>query len=370
MSVVTPKILTMITVPTGGYDLEFTISISSSLNTALTATIAAGEYFMSWDGYSDDLVYAIAGAMRTAIVNAGYGTNRYVHCYINSDKRLVIRFYGSAFEDSVGHENDVKISWSTSDAGIVEACGSDGTDWTSTATDNPYWTGDNRHGFAWYAEEEHVLSGLMPYDSEIARIAQQTALDGTTKTVLWGSRYVNSLSLQNIKHVDMHSNGSSYGDAVSYGLEVNRGLECWWRSARNGTRFRVYRSDSVSVDSTLAIASGVNSVSESDALKQTSAGWATDKWVGMSVLWNRGAGVVSGMPARFRIDSNDDERVYAESTLPGGDFVDATSSEQFFIKDLRFGTYILDTEKMSKWEPIEVPNIDRYDITIPLKRYV
>lgn len=370
MSIVRPKILPLVTIPTGGYDINFKISVAASLDTSLTATITAGDYFMAWDGYTDDLVYEIAGAIQLAITTAGHGTGRRCHCYIDSDHKLNIRFYGSAYVSSVGWENDVEITWATSDTGIVEICGSDGTTWSSTNTDHPYWTGDYQHGYAWYASEDHVLSDLMPYDSEIARIAQTTALDGTTKTVLWGSRYVNNLSLQNVKHVDMWSNGSAYGESVSYGLERNRGLECWWRLARQGTRFRLYRNDSVLVDAAGAVAAGVNSTTDTDSLRYTSGNWTDDEWIGMAALWYRGASTVTGMPGRFRIDDNDNEYILAESSLPGGGTVDESASQQFFIKDLRFQTYILNTEEMSQFNPIEVPNIDRYDIEIPLKRYV
>lgn len=369
MGIVRPKILTMIEVPSGGWDLDFKISNASTLDTSLTATVPAGEYFVAWDHQLDDLLYRVTKAIRDAIVAAGLGTNRFVYTAIDEDNRVTIRFAGSSFVDSVGHENNVEITWASSHADLIKALGSDGVTWSSTGTNHPKWTATHQHSHGWYAREDIELDSLMRADRNIATIAQNTSLDGTTGTVLWGSRYENALSLQFLSSVQTWSDGTAYGNNPPYGYNKNQALECWWMAARSGTRFRVYRNESKLVSASGALAAGVNEYINSAYIGDSSKAWTTNQWAGMAVLFNTQSALVTEA-ARFFIASNTATRLYSGASIANGSTWDPSAGEAFYIHDLLYRTYILNTTEMSEWAPDELPQIDRYNIRIPLKRYV
>jgi hypothetical protein len=51
-----PKILTAVTVPTGGWDLKIYFSVAGAYDTDVTVTIPAGTYFLADDGQDDDFI--------------------------------------------------------------------------------------------------------------------------------------------------------------------------------------------------------------------------------------------------------------------------------------------------------------------------
>ena len=73
MSIPRPKILSVFTVPTGGWNFVVYVSKSSQYDTKLTMTIPAGDYFMSGDNQDDDdFLYQIEKLTQAAITACAF----------------------------------------------------------------------------------------------------------------------------------------------------------------------------------------------------------------------------------------------------------------------------------------------------------
>lgn len=356
-----PKILTAVTVPTGGWDLDFTISLAASLDTPLTATVAAGTYFVAWDAQDDDLLYTLNAAMEAQL-----GVNGDCNVYIDSDRKVRIKFSG--FVDSVGWENDVEINWTTSDAGLAQALGADySADWTSTGTDNPTWTADYQHAYGWYATEDGQLEFKPTEDFCEAVTAHARALDGTTYGQLLGNRYTSELSLGFLTEAQTWSDGVEYGSAAVYPYAQNVPLECWWHAIKDGTRFRVYRHDERDYPADSVAEHGTNETASNVFLEDTTRSWPIDphKFKSMHVVFDTEMGT-----KRFFINSHNTTRLLSANTGPYAAGWDSTGSVGFDVVDMKYDTYVIDAGEMSVFAPSEIPNVNRYNITIPLLRYV
>lgn len=377
-----PKILTALTVPSGGWNLEFTLSNSGTLDTPLTATIPAGDYFVAWDSQTDDLIHEVAKQMRLAIegVGGGFETGRGVTAYIDTDHKVNIRFIGNLWDEDVNAwDNDVEISWSTSHADLVKALGADASDdFSSTSENEPTWTAPRQHGWAWYATEDGQLAdlGKPRADFREATVTQSRALDGSTKTVQWATRYRSSVNLGWLTAAQTWSDGQGYGDtptATEY--PYNQGLECWFEEAAKGTRFRVYEHDPLLFSDPGATEIGSVSSIATSYIEDSGKSWGQDpqayKDYVVAFGW-RGFAGGKETPGRFYIASNTDVRLTSDETSPSGFswYAGSTGDALFYIHDVRYRTYVLDTAKMSEFAPQEIPNLDRYNIEIPLLRYV
>ena len=234
-----PKILTAVTVPSGGWDLNFVVSKAGSLDTALTATVAAGTYYLAWDYQSDCLLYALNKAVVDALIADGMPNDqRPVNVYLDEDNKVNIHFCGDGF---AGTENDVELTWSTSDSDLAAALGFDAADVQITDTDQPTFTADWQHGYGWYATEDGQLGSLLVEDHRVTQTSQVISYAGWVASQQIGERYINELSLQWLTRGQTHTRGIAYGAASLHPYERNEGLEAWWNEAAMGTQFRVYR---------------------------------------------------------------------------------------------------------------------------------
>ena len=370
-----PKILTEITVPTGGWALKFKISVAASLDTTLTATVPAGTYFISWDAQSDDLLWALADEMTDAI-DAGPGGLRSVYAQLNSDNKVQIIFNEAAFADAAG-DNDVSILWS--DAGtsddLAAALGFDSTtDDTDLGTDFPIFTADWQHSHGWYADDDGQLESLLVEDHQVTDTPQAIAYGGQVKSTQMGSRFVNEIKLAWLGRALTFSRGVGYGTAPVHPYARNVPLECWWREAQQGKRFRIYREGRNSTNAAIEV--GVEDASNASWVEDSSKSFDTDpqEHAGMClhVLAPRYDSLNgnAAMAARFHIASHTAVRFTAANATPDDLFwSQGTAYDGYRIIPSRYETYVMDLAKMREFAPSEKPELDLYDITVPLLRY-
>ena len=358
-----PKILTAVTVPSGGWDIDFTISDGVSPQ-ALTATISAGTYFVAWDAQSDDLLFEVATQMRAAIVGGGLGASRGVYVSLNEAHKVEIHFIGANFAGSPN--NEVELNWTTSNADLIKALGVDGTaDDTSTGTDNPIFTLDRQHGYGWYSTEDGQLEAYPREDFNEATRTQSRALDGSVKTVLWASRYDAQATFGFLTAQNTWTQGKGYGDAPVYPYEYNQGLEAWWEAVKDGTQFRFYERDTPAARAVDGVEHGVNDLNSSTSLRDSGKSWQDNIWQNMLVVFDR----TSTRTYRLFINSNDTNTLTV-ATEPNGFGWDTSASAPFTIYDARYQTYVIDDPQARRFEPTEIPNLNRYQIDIPMLRYV
>ena len=370
MTLKRPKILTAFTVPTAGWDINFTISVAASLDQAVTATVAAGTYFMAWDAQSDDLCHELATKMTAAA--QVFAANTGIQVVIDGDGKVRIGFTGNHFQDSGNDEGDVAINWGTTDADLVKALGVDSSsNYQSTGVDNPVFTASRQHAYGWYSTEDGQLpeDGLQREDNNEVTASQGVTLAGQVATVEWANRYRNRLRLAWMTAAQTWTDGQGYGDTPTR-LEYpyNKGLQAWWEEARKGVRFRVYENQTPFERDSNGVQIFTNDINSSASLRDSGAAWIADpeQFKGMLVLL---PGINDILPERAQITSNN-ATTLTLPTHPGSFSWDPGAFETCTIYDIKYSTYVLDTEETKEFAPSEIPQLDRYDFEIALRRYV
>ena len=241
-----PKILTRLTVPTGGWVLTIVAELGQGGEDSFTATVPAGDYYVSQDNQSDDFLKALCVAVNAqgaaTMANWDDGPEGMV-CTIDDDKKVVITFIGDYFQSGDGR--NIQIRWTQTDGDEIGAVlGFDtSADLTFPVETEPSSTGDWQHAYGWYANTDGQLSSLGIEDSDNPNFEQQVAPSGHVKTTYMGSMMENELSLTHVPRVRTWSNGVGYTTDSVHPYAKNVPLECWWHSVKNGTEFRVYRND-------------------------------------------------------------------------------------------------------------------------------
>ncbi len=370
-----PKILTRVTVPTGGWAWDIDLSNVAQYDTNITGTVPAGDYYIAGDNQSDDLLFALQTAIQAGIDGTAITGDVCIDIHPTSHK-VRFQFYGTGFVDATG-DNDVRIDWPASAAGLYQALGFDGSAQDAlTIIDNPYFVADWHHAYGWYADEDGQLADLMAADKSITNTIQGTTISGKVKSQFFGERFANSLSLQQIERdtddrTKVQSNGIGYGAAPVHPYNRNEPLECWWEEARKGVEFRVY--EYARVDAGQAADLGTSTVCDTTTLADGGKSWAVEpyRWVGRLIYIPTYAPLLNQM---FYIASHSATILTVANAHPSGDDVDGgvggAASGAYYILDHPYNTYVLDTKKMAEFAPQGIPKIDRYNITIPLKRYI
>lgn len=370
-----PKILTRVTVPTGGWAWDIDISNAAQYDTNLTGTVAAGDYFVSGDNQSDDLLHALQDSIQTEI--DGSAVTGDVCIAIDPDTHKVVwQFFGSGFVDATG-DNDVRLNLSSFAENLCAALGHDTSDVASTATDNPTFTADWHHAYGWYADEDGQLGELQAEDNSLAWIVQSTSLSGKTKSQYYGERFTNTLRLEQLERdmegrTKVHSQGIGYGAAPVHPYNRNEPLECWWEEARQGIEFRFYEDGRI--DTSRAGNTGASSACNTTTLTDASKSWTVEpfRWKGRVIY------IAAYSPAVhqcFYIASHTATVLTVANAHPSGDDVDGGTGGAaggiYFLFDHPYQTYVVDLENMTEFAPQPVGRaLDRYSISIPLKRFV
>ncbi len=367
-----PKILSVITIPSGGWQLRFKISSVTQFDTTLTATMAAGDYFMAWDCQSDDFLRELTDKMIAVISPVVRGGDTFgvdgddlLAMRINSSHKVVIQFDGLFQTDP---HRDVKIEWTALDGpSIAKVLGFDHTaDDQATGSDWPALTGDYHHAYGWYADEDGCLRNKPLVDVHEADVQQMRGLAGVVKTQLFADRFDSELELYLIRRIKTYSNQVGYTETPVRGFERNEGLECWWREARQGKRFRVYRDGQVDTSK----ASDTATLAGESATTLTVSGKSFDvepqEWAGCLVHMPNISAFVT-FPMRWLISSH----TATVLTIPEyAGYEPNNGTGPLYLFDQPYGTYVLDLETMPRFQPLEAEGLDRFSIKLPLFKYV
>ncbi len=376
MALPRPKILTVITVPTGGWVFKLYVSRLAEYDTTVTATIAAGDYFMSWDNQSDDFLYAFANTVNAAIdaAHAAFPTDS-IQCYIDSDQRVNIVFEDSYYQGDPAR--GIKLAWTESDGDdIGKVLGfdhsADDTNASAGGSNNKTFTADWQHGYAWYsswaANEDGWIEDFLAEDISEVYALQSRSHSGVVRTQRIAKRFTNTLSLQFVQRDRMYSQDVGYGETNVQPYERNRGLECWWLQAQTGKRFRIYRDGRQDLAS--AAVSGTATASNTTTLTDSGRSFDTDPQAYKGrLLWIGRWGTNVNFPARFYISSHTatvftvpNAGAYSQNMSAGG--------STYYVFDQPYQTYVVNLERMKEFRPAELRALDRYSIDIPLFRYI
>lgn len=369
-----PKILTEFTLAAAK---TFTMYIddAGSFDKKVQATIAAGTYFVAWDMQADDFVWEVMDACYDALVASAV----VAYSGTDSDGKLLLGIDSNGKVNmAVGNDVDMRIAWTEDDtAEIGDILGFDTTadlDITSGALKTADW----QHAYGWYATGDGWLAGMGVEDANASEAIQVNSLGGVIFTQYLDDHYRNQLSLQGVPRSATWSNGVSYATASTYPYERNVPLECWWKEAREGKRFRVYLDGylhSSTNDVAMRAVRG-DVVSAGTTTTLTATGTLDDdpqEHAGMLAV------IPGFLPAsqatfdaaipyqRFHISSHTTS-VY---TLPNALLNVQTddNATTYYVTDQRYRTYVVDLNQMREFNPAELPNIEQYDITIPLRKY-
>ena len=372
-----PALLTAITIPTGGWTFKLYLSKTNPYDTAVTVTLAAGDYFLSGDNQADDLLYELQSKAQAGITalgspfNDGYhGIYAFLANVSATTQRQVQIWFECGF---AGHpQNHIKVAWTECTAGLYAALGFDGSaDDTSPGTDaGTYFVADYAAPYSWYADEDSQLEDLPIYDkSTVSATQQRGPIDGRVKTCQLGEMFDGSLTLSWLSRSLMYSDGKDYGSTPPYPLVLNKGLECWWRQAMKGKQFRVYLhkqpigfSPQEGLTPTLTTTTTVSDSGKS---------WAVNRWAGYILraklhTWRYNV----AMAQEFYIASNTATKITVANTHPDGITL-YSGSETFEIWEHTYKTYVLNVNQMKTFEPHPMSReIDYYGVTLPLFRYV
>lgn len=390
MSLEMPKILSVIIVPSGGWDIAITLDYGGAA-VAVTATVPEGRYFMAWDGQDDDFLWKLCDVLTTAIRAAtGDYDNAYVRARIGDDHKVRLIFFGDfALGDaaSVLPMDPIRIRWTAGDSDLAKALGADHTaDETVPSPSDPdtyamVWTAPYQHAYGWYADEEGLLKFKPLLDVPSAKVLQERSLSGLVKTQqISETLYDSAFELYAVREATMLSNGKGYNETPSYPYERNAPLECWFYEAVQGKEFRFYRNEQLFDTSTSGNgftqpeyfdeALDADSATPGTTITDAAKAWQVDRWAGCLVHLPSPAPLKTlGVPDALRnyIVSNTATVLTIDNAWHA---YPEYGDTRFFIADGRYGTYVLDVKRMSRFDPTEINGVSRFNITVPLLRYV
>ncbi len=369
-----PALLSVVTIPTGGWTFKFYLSDAAAYDKTVTVTLAAGDYFISGDNQSDDLLFELQTKVQAGIIAAGGAFIHDHYFYASADEFTTTaqKYVRLAFSGFTGHPgNHIKIAWSESSVDLAAALGFPTTDYETDGTDSgTYQSGSYGHAYAWHSDDTGQLIDFPPFDAhEVAATQKRGPIDGRVKSCLMGDMFSNEVTLQWLSRAAVASGETDYGDAPPYPYDRNRGLECWWREARQGKHFRLYDHKTATVNPQEVVTRTADSAT---TLTDTSKAWATNRWVGcvLRAAYGTWRGV-TGISQEFRIASNTSNVLTVHNAPPDG--LDLwVSAETFTIYQRTYRTYVVDLERMNKFQPLLMSDtLDDYcGVTIPLFRYV
>jgi hypothetical protein len=368
-----PKILTAITVPTGGWQLKIYTTNIAQYDVANTVTLIAGDYFMAWDQQTDCFIYHFAKEVFEKIavtLASAFGV-----VWIDADHKVNITFEGDHYAGNP--QRDVKIAWTELDGETIgKILGFDvSADLELTGTDYPTTVADYPHAYGWYADADGTIADDMPEDAERVYSLQSKAPSGHVVTQYIGEAGVNVLGLQFVENTKMWSGGIGYTETATYPRTQNEPLECWWQEARQGKRFRVYRDGQFNTDR--AVQTGTVTFATATRLDDNTKTWQTDppRWVNrlayQADIASAGGATNATVPGRWLVSAMVDSDTLTMVNPVGGGAspYQVLNGAQYWLFEQTYGTYVLDLEGMKDFKPQEIKEIDEWNITIPLLKY-
>jgi hypothetical protein len=380
MGIPRPKILTAFTIPTGGWTFKLYVSRLAEYDTAVSVSLAAGDYFVAWDCQSDDFLFYFSNQVNAAIdaAHAAFPTDS-IAMWIDSSHKVNIGFDASYYSGNPAR--GIKLAWTENDGDDVAAVlgfDSSADDTNSSAGGSNYkvFVADWHHAYGWYADEDGLIENLNIEDASEVYALQSRAHSGAVRTQRIAQRFSNTLSLQFLPRNKTFSQNVAYGAANVHPYERNWGLECWWIAAQQGTRFRVYRDGRQDVAS--ASVTGSSTASNTTTLTNSNVSMDTDPQAYKGRLLYVpvfGAGFAVNpetsdlYPARFYISSHTATVFTVANAHPIPENISGQIST-YYVFDQPYQTYVLNLDAMKTFAPRELPALDRYSIDLPLYRYV
>lgn len=367
MPIPRPKFLPCITVGSGWQLVWRTSTSPGGYETLETITLTAGDYFMAWDGQSDDLIFHIATLMQA---NAPADTKVLID--ITSTHKVRFSFEGSAMADA--NTRDVKLQWTLTTATLAKILGFDTSADDTSSGNYQQFTADYHHGYGWYADEDGLLFDYMPEDENIVEAVQNVALSGKISTQKLAQKFRNKIQLKWLPVEKTFSQNCSYGATPTQGSSRtayvrNAALECWWNACHNGTRFRFYADNQI--DTSKASDVGVETSSNTTTLTNSNKNMTIEPQIYKGrLLYIDDYSANLTIPQRFYISSHTATVLTISNAHPAGYNLGAHNTS-YFIFDQPYQTYIIDLEDMKSFLPTQVNDgLERYDIEIPVLRYV
>jgi hypothetical protein len=375
-----PKILTAIVIPTGGWTLTINYSTvaNGQFGDPVTATMAAGTYFLSWDGRSDDFLWELANKVNVALDAAALadwvGRSEGMCLWLDSDHKVNLAFVGSWFTDFGAAHSDVQIDWTATDgASIGGVLGYDTSATLDLTGNSPPETAiaDWQHAYGWYADDDGMLEslGIEPRDSP--SFMQSFAPSGHSRAQYIGSRLENELHLNFIPRLKTWSREVSYTSAAVYPYARNVPLECWWRAVRDGTRFRVYRSNTI--DYTKANESFAPTADTATTITGGAESFNIDpdQWAGKLLITPayETDSDSADIPMRHYVDAHTATVLTVNQQAEPQHDVGNSESDVCYLFEQPYETYVVDLRAMGGFNPTELPDIDKFELRVPLVRY-
>jgi len=364
MSIPRPKILTRFNFTTS-QAFKVYISVAGQFDTAKETSIgASASYFVSGDGQTDDLLFQLGGAM-SALINSSIAGAFLAFEIDTTTGKIMMKFDGC----DGGTNQDVRVAWSECGTELAAALGFDTTDDDLTGADSPTLEASWPHGFGWYASEDGQLEDFSVVDTPTSRAVQARALSGHVVTQDLGTVYDAELKLQFIERTLMFSDGLEYLTAPVQPYTRNKGLECWFHHAKQGIEFRVYRDGHI--DTNRSSERGTATGGAVASLTDAGRAWSTDplRWLGRILYVSDYSTAGTTIGQSWYISTHTatvltvPNKAHGVATTQGG--------SAYHLFDHPYSTYVLDVESMPKFLPRQTARgLDRYDISIPLWRYV
>ena len=351
MAIPRPKILTCITVPSPGWDLDVEHGATSN-----TITVPAGDYFMSQDDQSDDFLAVVTKLIDTEI--SGTYASITFNSWIDFETHKVKFYFSNASSVSI------VLDWTSGSGNIGKVLGFDTSASDSLSGTSGTLTADYQHAYGWYANEDGLLRDDTVEPIDIPNSPQSISPSGYVKTQHIASRFTYRMQLQFLKRDLTFSRGVSYTEESKYPYSRNKGLECWFREAKKGTRFRVYRQGYLAPST----ASGVffRSSATSSTITYTSGALQIDPQQFKGALTYQNIGPDTRWMVNYIESHTATVLTLANHYSVGTNY---QPGNEIYLIDGTYETYVLDLSQTSQFAPTELPNIDRYDFQIDMLRY-
>lgn len=262
-----PAILTRVTFASS-QTLRAKITVSTSLDTNVDCVVAAGSYYISGDGGTDDLLTVIAAAFESARPSQNHSL---LPTFDRSSYKVRFGFI------TTGSDSSINVAGSSSD--LIAALGIGSSDLSGSGSPLTL-TAAYRPKFVW-VPTDGILRGIET--SITQRTSQRKSISGVIKSQFGGSDQVLRASFELLSEQDAYSRATAYGSEPPWPYPYNASLEAWWLQAVAGKRFRVYphfalpwdqlsaayRPPTPAISRELVTAGGATSITTSDVYAST-----------------------------------------------------------------------------------------------------
>jgi hypothetical protein len=366
-----PKLLSVITIPSGGWLFRVQLSDAGAYDHTANATLAAGDYYLSGDGDSTDLLCELCTKSTAAIRALGAPfASGYVYAWIDTSHKVNLHFVACS---AAAAARPIKIVWTASAANLALALGFDAT--ADDVLDATPLTkqADWHHAYGWYCDTDGNLQNKPIVDAISCKSVQARSLGGVVRTQRM-SEFLrdSSASLYMLTNAKTFSDGTAYGSTPPYPRSKNEPFECLWYEIAGGKQFRFYRNYSAELVRCEARAVGGGDGGGYEIISPVPA--AVDQWNSGHVLAESLTLTDAVLGANTRtapfLSIVDDTLANGvDPNLPPGLADGFLNAEPVGLLYPCHQTYVLNAADSNTFAPEEIPGIDRFNIDFKMMRY-